>query len=1121
MNPDSKSRLRDLFLEAADMDDGPARAAFLDEACGDDLVLRQRVEALLNAEARAGGPPSAASSAVPVSGDPVAGSRIGPYKILEPIGEGGCGVVFRAEQEEPVRRQVALKIIKLGMDTRQVVARFEAERQALALMDHPNIARVLDAGATATGRPYFVMELVRGVPVTDYCDAERLPTRQRLELFMHVCHAVQHAHQKGIIHRDLKPSNVLVTEVDGRPVPKVIDFGIAKAVEGRLTDNTLFTAFEQLVGTPSYMSPEQASLATADLDTRTDIYSLGALLYQLLTGETPFDTRALLRAGLDEMRRTIAERLPARPSTRLTNMAPDQVRAIAQARASDPSKLTSLLAGDLDWIAMKCLEKERGRRYETANGLALDIQRHLRNEPIAAHPPSRLYEFRKTVQRHWMGFAATTAVMLALATGIVVASRQAARALRAEETQARLRGEAEAAHQHANRSLRSSLLNQARLATLSDTLGSRDVASRALREAAGIEPSAAMVDAAATVLALFQVRDLGVQMPAVPGRFRIAINPQVTRYAWYGGEQVEVVVHAYPGHQPVQRFAGNPGARWDSLVWLPDGERILAQAEDGGFELWNSTSGHVQWSIRLGRLDGSEGDYAGEFAVDAAGLRIAHNVADGKIALIAVGTGAQLGLLEPRALPTCLAFHPHRSWLAIGTKEGVEVIDYERHEEVARRNTDEVCRAVAWTPEGDRLAHVGSAYRLELWAVARDGFARVPGLGGSDVGLCLSRDGRWLASSDEQALLSIRHTQSTEPVLDGVSGYPVVFSSDGDRLYCVSGSEGVKAYALSPSPCFTELQVPFFADSSLPGVAISPDERGVAATSYNHGVFLWDLERGGLPAWVPLPKCSDASFNLSGTRLLTCSPRGIHLLNVEEGPGGLALGPPTLVQPCATSSSRRFTLTFSDPTEILVSASETNWALPRTDFSPARPLPSRDQETTALSPDGQWLAEASFHSQILLRNLQTGQTLPGLPTQGGLLAFSPDGRWLTSARNGHVEAWETSDWTRAWQRSTDTVNPSTGHCAFRPQGDLLATLGSVFDLILLRPSDGRELLRLRAPHPAPVSRFSFSDSGRVLVVSTEAGRIQLWRLDELQRQLLELGLDWTALTGMPDIAGSD
>jgi hypothetical protein len=310
------------------------------------------------------------------------------------------------------------------------------------MMDHPNIARVFDAGATDTGRPYFVMEFVRGIKITNYCDEHQLPTSQRLDLFMQVCHAVQHAHQKGIIHRDLKPSNVLVTEMDGKPLPKVIDFGIAKAVSGRLTDNTLFTAFEQLVGTPSYMSPEQASLASADIDTRTDIYSLGIMLYQLLTGETPFDTKALLATGLDEMRRTITERVPARPSNRLTTMAPDQVKAVARARGSEPSRFMHVLAGDLDWIVMKCLEKDRGRRYQTANGLAMDIQRHLINEPVVARPPSRLYEFQKTVRRHWVGFAATSAVIFLLAAGIVATSWQAVRATRAEREQIQLRTDA-------------------------------------------------------------------------------------------------------------------------------------------------------------------------------------------------------------------------------------------------------------------------------------------------------------------------------------------------------------------------------------------------------------------------------------------------------------------------------------------------------------------------------------------------------------------------------------------------------------------------------------------------------------------------------------------------------
>jgi serine/threonine protein kinase len=334
MSPPASRKLRELFLEAAEIQDAEARAVFLNQACGEDANLRRRVEELLVADQEAGLAPPQPAPSDPYPGERV-GSLIGHYKLLQQIGEGGCGVVYMAEQVEPVRRQVALKIIKLGMDTRSVIARFEAECQALALMDHPNIAKVHDAGATETGRPYFVMELVRGIKITDYCDQHNLSTRQRLDLFVRVCDAVQHAHQKGVIHRDLKPSNILVTQRDGVPVPKVIDFGIAKAItDQRLTDKTLFTAFEQFLGTPAYMSPEQAELSELGTDTRSDIYSLGVLLYELLTGSTPFDTRELLKSGLDEMRRTIRENEPPTPSSRLT-----QLQSLAACGAPDQSKI--------------------------------------------------------------------------------------------------------------------------------------------------------------------------------------------------------------------------------------------------------------------------------------------------------------------------------------------------------------------------------------------------------------------------------------------------------------------------------------------------------------------------------------------------------------------------------------------------------------------------------------------------------------------------------------------------------------------------------------------------------------------------------------------------------------
>ena len=411
-----KADAKAIFLEALECKGADELRRFLEQVSGTDPGLRGRVEELLRAHQEAGAFLGGAEQQDATQDQPGAerpGTMIGPYKLLEQIGEGGFGLVFMAEQQQPVRRKVALKILKPGMDTRQVIARFEAERQALALMDHPNIARVLDAGETSSGRPHFVMELVKGVPITDYCDQNRLTTRERLALFTHVCHAVQHAHHKGIIHRDLKPSNILVTLHDGTPVVKVIDFGIAKALGRQLTDKTLFTGFAQMVGTPLYMSPEQAQLSGLDIDTRSDIYSLGVLLYELLAGVTPFDRERLRTVGYDEMRRIIREEDPPGPSTRLSTLGQAAVTISAE-RQSDPKRLCRLLRGELDWIVMKALEKDRNRRYETANELARDVDRYLHDEPVLACPPSNWYRFRKFTRRHKAGLRITAAAALVL-----------------------------------------------------------------------------------------------------------------------------------------------------------------------------------------------------------------------------------------------------------------------------------------------------------------------------------------------------------------------------------------------------------------------------------------------------------------------------------------------------------------------------------------------------------------------------------------------------------------------------------------------------------------------------------------------------------------------------------
>ena len=478
--PDANPNLMTIFAEALERTDPAARAAYLDGACRDDAALRQRVEALLaahdgagrflepdscvmsetaapeteEATPRASVPETRPSSqlvteeqrpdgTITTIADPapadrprgfVAGQVIaGRYTLLEVLGEGGMGTVYRADQTEPVKRQVALKLIKVGMDSRAVLARFDAERQALALMDHPNIARVYDGGTTAAGQPFFVMELVSGVPITEYCDRQRLSVRARLELFVSVCQAVQHAHQKGIIHRDLKPSNVLVTEVDGRPTPKVIDFGVAKATEFKLTDQSLADS-GAIVGTPAYMSPEQADPSSMDIDTRTDVYALGVILYELLAGSPPIDAKQFQRGAFLEMLRMVREVDPPRPSTKVSTA--EALPNIAASRDIEPEQLKRALRGDLDWIVMKALEKDRARRYETANGFAADVLRHLSYEPVLAAPPSRAYRLRKFVRKHRGAVVAASLVVLALLAGIAGTTWGLIRAERARAAEA-------------------------------------------------------------------------------------------------------------------------------------------------------------------------------------------------------------------------------------------------------------------------------------------------------------------------------------------------------------------------------------------------------------------------------------------------------------------------------------------------------------------------------------------------------------------------------------------------------------------------------------------------------------------------------------------------------------
>ncbi|MGA2258532.1 MAG: serine/threonine-protein kinase, partial [Thermoguttaceae bacterium] len=663
------AKANEIFVRAAEFDAADERQRFVESECGEDGTLLAQVESLLAAGDCMGNflekpvAPGPFAAAPTIDGPPVfeaAGTVIGPYKLLQQIGEGGMGIVYMAEQQEPVRRKVAVKIIKPGMDSAQVIARFEAERQALAMMDHQNIAKVFDAGTTGTGRPYFVMELVHGVSLTSFCDDNRLTLRQRLELLIPVCHAIQHAHQKGIIHRDVKPSNVLVTMYDDRPVPKVIDFGIAKATDQQLTERTMFTQFGAMVGTFEYMSPEQAEMNAFGVDTRSDIYSLGVLLYELLTGSTPLEKSRLRAAAFNELVRIIKEEEPPRPSVRLSKSGQSKsgtAASIAAARKTEPQQLSKLVRGDLDWIVMRCLEKQRDRRYETANGLARDIQRYLVDEPVEARPPSAAYRLRKFIRRNKGRVIAACLVLLALIAGIVgtswqmvVAERQRkaaddARAVaenekdqkereRARADDERRRADAKAAEalterDRANKSAAAALAEKHRaekeLLHSERLLYASHIAS-AQREwetnnAAGASQHLDACRADFRGWEYDYVRGLLTQnqltIKSKSPCLRLAFSPDGKKVAGGCGlpDNTITVWDSMDGRQLLV-LKGHTGPVW-SVAFSPDGKRLVSGSGDKSAKLWDATNGQEIRSLK------AHADQVNSVAFSPDGKRIA------------------------------------------------------------------------------------------------------------------------------------------------------------------------------------------------------------------------------------------------------------------------------------------------------------------------------------------------------------------------------------------------------------------------------------------------------------------------------------------------------------------
>ena len=1063
-NPTPDSREQELFIQALDHPSAEERAAFLAAACGEDLALKGRVEALLARSEGLGAfleqpvvsPAAVGATCANGTGGERAftekpGDRIGRYKLLEKIGEGGMGVVYMAEQEEPVRRRVALKIIKLGMDTKQVVARFEAERQALALMDHPNIAKVLDAGATETGRPYFVMELVQGVPITEFCDQNRLPTQERVKLFITVCQAIQSAHQKGIIHRDLKPTNILVTLNAGVPMPLVIDFGVAKATNQKLTEKTIFTNYGAMIGTPAYMSPEQAEMSRLDVDTRSDIYGLGVLLYELLTGTTPFPEQRLRSAGYNEMQRIILEEEPERPSTRLSTLRGEQRSAVARNRGGSELTLGRAFPGDLDWIVMKCLEKDRARRYETANGLAADLKRHLNNEPVVARPPSTAYRLRKAIHRNQLAFLAGAVVAAAVLAGTGISTWEAVVATRA-------RGKAVAAQQEAQRA--------------------RD-AEKWTRLEAEHELYAAKMNLAQQA---WDENDVG----------RLRQLLEETQDSPYRG--FEWYYWQPKAHLALKTLRGHLDAV-TSVAFSPDGRRILTGSNDGTAKVWNAASGK-----ELVTLKGHRGAVAcAAFSPD--GRRIATASTDGTAKVWEAASGRELLTLKghPGEVMS-VAYSPDGQRIVTGSGDHTARVweAASGRDLLALKGHSDLVHAAAFSPDGQRIVTGSWDGTVRVWEAASgralralDGHSRV-------FSVAFSPDGRRIVRGSEDGTAEVWDAASGEELFT-LKGHTVLvtsvaFSPDGRRIVTGSYDQTARVWDAANGRELLKLKGH---SAQVLGAAFSSDGQRVVTGSFDKTAKVWDV-------------AGDLSADASGRTVLTLIGHSNEICSVAFSQDGRRIVTGSLDHTAkvwdAASAEELLTLKghsdriasvgFSLDGQRIVTGSDDLTAKVWDAASGRELLTLKGHRglvrSAVFSPDGQRILTGSRDRTAKVWDAVSGRvlrTLKGHNERIASVAFSPDGQRIVTG------SWDQTAkvWDAASGKELLTLNGHSRVCsvAFSPDGQRIVICCQIGTAKVCDAATGRELLALSG-HSGWIDTVAFAPDGRRIVTGIADHTAKVW-----------------------------